>query len=124
MTRHGDSFLPSYIDRQAIPLQISGAGWSVSGKSSPRLMRRDGLPCRQLSSLIRKKERFFRKMRRLEIKAYALAWYDRPELDGLTKEKEDELQDKMQKRKNDAPLVHQQVFPSSTNNLLPDHRYL
>lgn len=63
-------------------------------------------------------------MRRLEIKAYALAWYDRPELDGLTKEKEDELQDKMQKRKNDAPLVHQQVFPSSTNNLLPDHRYL
>ncbi|EGC18840.1 hypothetical protein HMPREF9141_2636 [Prevotella multiformis DSM 16608] len=54
----------------------------------------------------------------MEIKAYALAWYGYPKLDGLIKE------EKMQKRQMDTMPVHQPVFPSSTDNLFPYHRCL
>ncbi|WP_314645963.1 fatty acid-binding protein DegV [Prevotella multiformis] len=40
----------------------------------------------------------------IELKAYALAGYDYPKSDGLTKG--DKLQDKMQERKIDAMPVH------------------
>ncbi|EGC19079.1 hypothetical protein HMPREF9141_2330 [Prevotella multiformis DSM 16608] len=47
------------------------------------------------------------------IKAHALAGWDYPRSDGLTKE--DRLQDKMQKRQIDTMSVHQHVFPSFTD---------
>ena len=58
----------------------------------------------------------------MELKAYALAGYDYPKSDGLTKG--DKLQDKMQERKIDAMPVHQNFFPSSTSDLFPYDRCL